>query len=707
MGAIILKELKSYFKSMFGWIFLAVFTFFAGLYFLINNIYNGSPYLSTTMSSMVIVLIFILPLLTMRIIAEEKRQKTDQFLITAPISLWKVVFGKFIAVAIILFAATLLFLAGAGVMSIYGDIPWLETLYGLLIFFVFACALAAVGMFMSSVTEHQFLAAIYTYFTFIFTLLAPQFVYMIFGYDKLISKILNVFDIFTRFDTLMVGKLSIPSLLYMLSVTAIFLILTYKVFAKDSVQISAMGRNKFFFTKLGMYVVIVAIIVLCVGSTHVPTKYSEFDVSEKGLYSIGDDTKDMLKALDKDVTIYVLASEGETDSMVKSYLDSYDNGSKHVKIEYKPMDKYPSFYQSYCDTAPYADSLIVVMGEDYRVLDYNDLYEYQFDYSTYSQTVVGSNIESKITASINALANGENKLKAYCLAGHNEIEIPNYVSDILSKNGFTFEDLLLVQAGKIPEDCDLLFINGPMSDLSTSETAIIKNYADNAGNLIIIPSLSELHLKNYDELINSLGVTITEGTVLENNIFYQFEEGNPAAALATTDMNSPFEISSKKVMLLYMPRGLQYDETALPSDTAIKTIIMSSDNSYEKNIESESDLSKDDTCKDGPFPLGVYIRKFCQEAGDYSNIVIIGSPTFMYDQFDVWVANGNSELIVNSVMGILPNELKTVIPTKSFSYDQIAVSTGILYLDILICEVVLPLAMIIAGIIIAIMRKRK
>ena len=118
MKAIFLKEIKSYFKTMFGWIYLAAFTFFASLYFIINHISYGSPYISESLQAMVIVVIFILPLLTMRILAEEKKQKTDQFLITAPISLVKVIFGKFFALCAIMLASTIIISGGVGVICI-------------------------------------------------------------------------------------------------------------------------------------------------------------------------------------------------------------------------------------------------------------------------------------------------------------------------------------------------------------------------------------------------------------------------------------------------------------------------------------------------------------------------------------------------------------------------------------------------------------
>ena len=180
MTAIFIKEIKSYFKSLFGWIYLAVFTFFAGLYFIANNILSGAPNLSYTADSMIIIVICILPFLTMRIVAEEKKQKTDQFLITAPISLWKVVLGKFLSLAAIMFISTLIIAVGGVVRRFYGEIPVMQTLLSLGLFFLFGCTCIAIGMFLSSITEHQFIAAILTYGVYFFTMLVPGFAVYLF-----------------------------------------------------------------------------------------------------------------------------------------------------------------------------------------------------------------------------------------------------------------------------------------------------------------------------------------------------------------------------------------------------------------------------------------------------------------------------------------------------------------------------------------------
>ncbi|MBQ1488457.1 MAG: hypothetical protein IIZ41_06835, partial [Lachnospiraceae bacterium] len=95
MGVIYLKELRSYFKSIFGWLFLAVFTAIGSLYFVAINLSEGDPLVSHTISSLVVILMFVFPLLTMRSLAEEKKLKTDQLLLTAPVRVTSIVLGKF------------------------------------------------------------------------------------------------------------------------------------------------------------------------------------------------------------------------------------------------------------------------------------------------------------------------------------------------------------------------------------------------------------------------------------------------------------------------------------------------------------------------------------------------------------------------------------------------------------------------------------
>ena len=99
MGAIYKRELKSYFTSFTGYIFIAFMVLFLGIYFMAMNMSNGIPFFSYTLSSVSFIYIFTIPVLTMRCFSDEKKSKTDQLLLTAPVSVWKIVMGKFLAMA--------------------------------------------------------------------------------------------------------------------------------------------------------------------------------------------------------------------------------------------------------------------------------------------------------------------------------------------------------------------------------------------------------------------------------------------------------------------------------------------------------------------------------------------------------------------------------------------------------------------------------
>ena len=107
------------------------------------------------------------------------------------------------------------------------------------------------------------------------------------------------------------------------------------------------------------------------------------------LYSLTDTTKDYVKNLSQDVTIYVLSSEKSADSTLAETLQRYEDLSKHLNVVYKDPAKSPNFYQQYTDSAPSQNSMIVVSDARSRVVDYSDIYEYSYDYSTYSSSVDG------------------------------------------------------------------------------------------------------------------------------------------------------------------------------------------------------------------------------------------------------------------------------------------------------------------------------
>ena len=150
-----------------------------------------------------------------------------------------------------------------------------------------------------------------------------------------------------------------------------------------------------------------------------PSKYTEIDVSEQKLYSISDDTAEMLKDLDKDVTIYQIAQNGSEDENISKLLERYEDESDHVKVELKDPVVNPKFVSNYTNSNISSNSLIVTCGDRYKIIDYNNIYEYQMDYNTYSYQTTGFDGEGQITSAI-AYVVSEDLPVLYTLEGHGE-----------------------------------------------------------------------------------------------------------------------------------------------------------------------------------------------------------------------------------------------------------------------------------------------
>ncbi len=163
MLAIYKREFKSYFQSMVGCVFVAFLVAFTGIYFTAYNLNAGYPYFSYTLSGSLIVFIVGIPLITMRSFAEERKNKTDQLLLTAPVSLTKIVLGKYLAMISVVAIPNLIFCLFPLLIKMNGT-AYLKTDYiSIGVFFLLGCVYVAIGMFMSALTESQMIAFITTF----------------------------------------------------------------------------------------------------------------------------------------------------------------------------------------------------------------------------------------------------------------------------------------------------------------------------------------------------------------------------------------------------------------------------------------------------------------------------------------------------------------------------------------------------------------
>ncbi|WP_367941682.1 ABC transporter permease subunit [Enterocloster citroniae] len=173
MRAIYERELKSYFYSMTGYVFIAFLTMFMGIYFMVYNMINGYPYFSYTLNSTLMILMIAVPILTMRSMADERRSRTDQMLLTSPVSLWGIIMGKYLSMITIFAVPMAIACLCPLIIKANGTAYLAEDYASILAFFFLGCVYIAIGLFISSLTESQLIAAAGTFGILLLLILWP------------------------------------------------------------------------------------------------------------------------------------------------------------------------------------------------------------------------------------------------------------------------------------------------------------------------------------------------------------------------------------------------------------------------------------------------------------------------------------------------------------------------------------------------------
>ncbi len=179
MLAIYKRELKAYMTSMIGPLFIAALTAVTGIYFVVYNLRIGYPYFSYVLGGLLFIFLLIVPVLTMRSLADERRSKTDQLLLTSPISVGKIVMGKYFAMVTIMLIPVIIFCFCPLIIKT-GGTAYLKADYAsLFAFFLLGCVYIAIGMFISALTESQIIAAVGTFGILLFFYLLDGMIGMI------------------------------------------------------------------------------------------------------------------------------------------------------------------------------------------------------------------------------------------------------------------------------------------------------------------------------------------------------------------------------------------------------------------------------------------------------------------------------------------------------------------------------------------------
>lgn len=712
MLAIYKREVKSYFHSVIGLLFIGATLFFVGLYFTVYNLLNNYPYFAYAVSGCVFLFLVSVPILTMRIMAEERRNKTDQLILTAPVKVSEIIIGKFLAALTMFVIPVVIVCIYPLILSAFGTVPLGEAYVSILGYFLFGMTAIAIGLFISSITENVVVAAI---LSFVFLFLG----YMMTGITGLISetgnlltKILSVYDLYTPFSNMMSGKLDLTSVVYFISLTALFLFLSMQAVQKRRYSVSVKNLSFTAYSSLGIVVAIAITVFLNICIKEMPSTWTEFDFTYNQMYTLSDQTKEYLDTIDSDVDIYVLVKESDGDQTLSATLSRYEAASKHVSVTYVDPNVNPKFYSNYTSTAPTSNSLIIVSDKRNRVVDYDDIYEYTYsmDYTTYSysKSYTGYDGEGQITAAIDYVLTDDVPV-VYMLTGHGESELEDTFTDALTKANVEYESFSLMTTDTIPDDAACVFINGATNDISADELEIFENYIDNGGKIVAVLGLTEERLENMAALLSYMGMTLHDGVLAETNSSYYYR--SPYYSLPKIS-SSTYTTGLTKNYYIFMPYCVGVSVPEEDSDTiSYDVFLKTSSDAYVTTDYSSMSFGAEEGDVTGQFALGAEAKKETgtDEDGNtvYGTLVVYSSAYTFTDAALQMVGDTNLTLFTNTITNFAEKELNVSIPVKSYDLEYLTIdSKSIIVLGSLV-TVILPLISIIAGIVIFVVRRRK
>lgn len=230
MSAIFRRELGAFFTSGIAYVFLTVFYLLAGLFFYMYTLSSSTTDMSGMFSMLFAVIIFLIPILTMKSFSEEKKQKTEQGLLTAPVGLGGIVLGKYFATILMYIFGVSIVLIYALIISYFGSVDWGILFSNYLALILLGAAFIAIGMFISSLTENQVVAAVGGICSLLFLCLVD----ILTNYISIdfITDFLNSISFYNKYYEFTCGIFNLSSVLFYISTAVIFNFLTVRVFEK-------------------------------------------------------------------------------------------------------------------------------------------------------------------------------------------------------------------------------------------------------------------------------------------------------------------------------------------------------------------------------------------------------------------------------------------------------------------------------------------
>lgn len=429
------------------------------------------------------------------------------------------------------------------------------------------------------------------------------------------------------------------------------------------------------------------------------------DITASAKYSLLDETKEFMKGIDDKITLYYLVPNDTPFDYydMKLFSEQFNSVTDNIKIEEKDPVKYPKFASQYTDESVSEYSFIVVNETNGRV-KYIDVYDYvqtDMDYNTYQTYISAIDLEGQLVSALQYVTT-DNVPKMYVVTGHGEAEVTAALASGIAKENVETENIVLLTAGEIPSDCDILFINNPAHDFSEDEVKLVRDYLAAGGNVIAIFSSYTPNQQNLTALLGYYGMKLTENMVFEGDTRY-YAMRSPlylVPGMAKHDITTGLDGNT----YAFCPdsNGIMFNDDARRTITFTPLLITSKSSFAKQQIADTYEKEEGDT--DGPFALATIASE--EYNGVTSNFVVISCPYFLDDSLISYGTYANGNLFYNTLNYLADIETAVSVRAVSLMDQSVQINEaqgntfGIVYIFLI------PLVIIGLGIFVTVRRRR-
>lgn len=462
--------------------------------------------------------------------------------------------------------------------------------------------------------------------------------------------------------------------------------------------------------RVGSYSVFSSLIVVAIAAAVVaavsalPLKYTQFDMTSEGLYSLSDQTAELCKSLTQDVTIHWMVETGKENNQLKALLDRYRELSGHVIVRKVDPVENPGFAAAYTDDLQYNNSAIVVCGDRSKFVDYNEIFV--ADYSSYFMTgniSVSFNGEGALTSAIDYVTS-QDLPKLYILGGHGEQALPDAVAKAIKAQNILTEELSLLSSETVPADGACVLVCSPASDISDDEKKVLQSYLEAGGHMLLITNYRKDGLPNLEALMAYYGTALNRGVVLDvdSNYNVQGVAYYLLPKIGRHEITNPL-LNNRYYVLMPMAQGLTVLDDLRDGLTVTK-LLTTSDAAFSKvNINETGETSTEFEEGDikGPFALGAAVEE------NDTRIVWFTTSLMLDERYDTLVRGADRDLFINALNWMCERESRISIGAKSFDLNPITVPTADTLKIGFLVAVLIPLGTLAAGITVVVRRRRR